>query len=446
MRGGLAPRVPLPAERSTADAAPQPHRARRVSLWKAIIDGVEFTPAYIGFLGYIFVITTLVFPRADVAMAAAVLGMLLPQSGGYRFPATLRWLVALTAWCALGILMTSHAGVVAEEVYALIKLCVIVFVAANTLRTRAQINFFLIFFLACYAFFPARAGLFAFVFYGGGRVAWRGLFGNPNDLAAMTLLALSMCLGMFFSGRHALLRLISMSGVGLLSLVVMLTQSRGALVAMFVFGFAALLSTKGKQRLKLIYALLLAAGVGAAVAPKSVWERFAGLANVGTETEKLQEVDPEGSAEQRWEIWKVARRITADHPIFGVGWGAYPYEHRDYALRPEFKPTARGGRDTHSTLFNVVAETGFVGLALFSGVFLSAVLFAERARRAARHVLPDDATMLLYLELGLLAYFVAGIWGSYGKLSLTYVHTLVIWAYAAMTIRTLRSSASASLS
>ncbi|MGZ8412835.1 MAG: DUF5935 domain-containing protein, partial [Gemmatirosa sp.] len=175
---------------------PRPSPARRVSLWKAIVGGVEFTPAYIGFLGYIFVITTLVVPIADVAMAVAVLGMLLPQAGGYRFPPTLRWLVALTVWCAFGILTTSHPSIVSDEVYALGKLCVIVFVAANAIRSRAQINFFIIFFLACYAFFPARAGLFAFLFYGVGRVAWRGLFGNPNDLAAMTLLALSMCLGM----------------------------------------------------------------------------------------------------------------------------------------------------------------------------------------------------------------------------------------------------------
>jgi hypothetical protein len=63
-------------------------------------------------------------------------------------------------------------------------------------------------------------------------------------------------------------------------------------------------------------------------------------------------------------------------------------------------------------------------------------VFAERTRRALRRALPEDAAMLLYLELGLLAYFVAGIWGSYGKLSLTYVHTLVLWAYAVMMVRT----------
>ncbi|WP_284352879.1 O-antigen ligase family protein [Roseisolibacter agri] len=421
-------------------AGPLPE-TRRTSLLKAILGGVEFTPAYVGFLGYIFVITTLVVPIADVAMAVAVFSMLLPQPGGYRFPPTLRWLVALTAWCALGLTMTGHPGTVTEEVYALIKLCVIVFVAANVLRTRGQINFFLIFFLACYAFFPARAGLFAFLFYGGGRVAWQGLFGNPNDLAAMSLLALSMCLGLFFSARHTLLRLVSMAGVGVLSLVVLLTQSRGAMVAMFVFAFAAIVSTKGKQRLKLIYALAIAGVVGAYVAPKSVWDRFAGLANFGTETAQLKAVDPEGSAEQRWEIWKVARRITVENPILGVGWGAYPLEHAVYAQRPEFKRTARGARDTHSTLLNVVAETGFPGLVIFSGIFLSAVLFAERTRRAARRVLPEDATMLLYLELGLLAYFVAGIWGSYAKLSLTYVHTLVLWAYATMMMRTLRAQA-----
>jgi O-antigen ligase len=406
-----------------------------------LVGGVEFTPGYVAFLVYIAVVTTLVVPIADVAMAVAVFTMLIPQPGGYRFPAPMRWMTALLIWLTLGVALSPYAAVVSDQVYGFLKLAVIAFVAVNVIRTRGQITFFIIFSLACYAFFPARAGIFAHFVYGGsgygGRTAWKGIFGNPNDLAAMTLLPLSTCLGILFAGRNALLRLVSLAGVGVLGLVILLTQSRGAMVALSVFVIAALVTTRGRQRRQRAGALLLGGLAGAALTPASTWERFAGLANA-TQIDNLQAVD--GSAEQRFEIWKVARRITMEHPITGIGWGAYGIEHGIVAQRSEFKRTAGGQRDTHSTYLSMSAEAGLVGLMLFVGILGSTVLYAERVRRRVRQVLPADATQLLYLELGLLAYCIAAVWGSYAKLPPTYVHVMLIWAFAEMTRRTAESS------
>jgi hypothetical protein len=71
-------------------------------------------------------------------------------------------------------------------------------------------------------------------------------------------------------------------------------------------------------------------------------------------------------------------------------------------------------------------------------MLLSVVRYAERVRRAARRVMPADALMLLYLELGLLAFLVAAIWGSYESLPPTYVHLVLIWAFASVAEQTLR--------
>jgi O-antigen ligase len=299
----------------------------------------------------------------------------------------------------------------------------------------------IVFFLACFAFWPARAGILAYFIYGGsgfgGRTAWKGLFGNPNDLAAISLLPLSMCIGLFFSARNRALQLASFAGVGVLSMVVVLTQSRGALVAMLVFALASLLTTRGKQRIRLAVAFAVVSAAAVPFIPQSAWERYAGLLKIGGSKTDLTAAGDQGSADQRFEIWKVARRITGEHLLTGVGFGAYKLEHRLVAMRPEFRPTARGGRDPHSTYFAVAAETGLPGLVSFFGVFAAAVLFAERVRRAARQARPDDAMLLLYLQLGLLAYFVAGIWGSYEKVPITYVHAAVLWAFASVVRRAL---------
>ena len=93
-------------------------------------------------------------------------------------------------------------------------------------------------------------------------------------------------------------------------------------------------------------------------------------------------------------------------------------------------PTALGQRDTHSTYLNVLAETGYPGLLLFLALLWVAVHEAEQARRHCRRAQPRLALQLKYLELGLLAFLVAGVWGSFGKLSFLYLHLALLWSVA----------------
>jgi hypothetical protein len=82
-----------------------------------------------------------------------------------------------------------------------------------------------------------------------------------------------------------------LTGVGVLALIIMLTQSRGAMLAV---GTGTLMLVVTSQRRGRDLALLtLLVGGAAIMAPKGVWERLAGLANVSVE-EGMQDVDPEG--------------------------------------------------------------------------------------------------------------------------------------------------------
>jgi hypothetical protein len=65
---------------------------------------------------------------------------------------------------------------------------------------------------------------------------------------------------------------------------------------------------------------------------------------------------------------------------------------------------------------------------LFLTVIGATVLDAERTRRRAKLRNPAGAMQLFYMELGLLGYLVAGIWGTYGQLVLTYLHIAIIYA------------------
>lgn len=441
-----APQAPAPpappraAQRSRA-AAPAPvsgaaavARPSLRELWRLVTDGVEWTPVYVGFLVYVFVVTTFQLNVADWAIGIAAVGLLV-QREPLRFPPLLLWFAVYIAWGFIGYTQSDYGPTVFKRLEDMAKLWVIVLVAVNALRTRAQLRFFLLFFLAAYAFYPVRGAYFNYYLYGqkpGGRAVWKFTYDNPNDLATLSILALSICAGVIYTEREKIIRTLSLVGVGMLTLLVFMTQSRGAIIALSVFAIFALRNSKRAQRARTFVIFGAVAAVLAMFAPSSVWDRLKGLENV-TNTENLREVDEEGSAEQRFEIWRVARKIIRTNPISGVGLGAYKNAHEVYAMDSEFKRTARGNRDTHSTLLNVAAESGFVGLMIFVGMFATLAWRAEKVRRRARTVLPDTAQQLTYLMLGLLAYFLAGLFGSYGHLNFTYIFAALLWAFVQKT-------------
>jgi O-antigen ligase len=170
--------------------------------------------------------------------------------------------------------------------------------------------------------------------------------------------------------------------------------------------------------------MLLYACVGALVIslsiPATVWERLSGITML-TSTSTIAMADPEGSAEQRFAIMKTAWQIFLDHPLFGIGLGAYPNANAAYA--PQL-----GRRDTHNTYLNLAAELGLPGLLLWCALVWSVLGHAYRSRKRAGA--GDLAIQQAWLERGLWAYLVAGFFGTYAKLSFPYMILGVLWCSA----------------
>ena len=63
----------------------------------------------------------------------------------------------------------------------MVKLWLIVLLAYNALQGRRQIQFYMVFFLGCFAAFPVRGAMFNTFLYGEeGRVVWVGIFSNTQ--------------------------------------------------------------------------------------------------------------------------------------------------------------------------------------------------------------------------------------------------------------------------
>lgn len=422
--------VARPASPYRAGGAPGaavPRASRRV--WRERIRWTLVFSSFFAFVGGV------VASRLAIGQPMMVLGLLgvLMQTEPLRIGPVPTLLAGWTLWGALGYFMSPHPDAVWNPLVQLMKLCVITLVGINALRTRAQIRAYCAFVLFAFLIYPGRGALLNWMtganVVAGSRAIWNGVYANPNDLAGICLLLLSIALAVAVGERDRRFKLAALGTAGFIAFIIFITQSRGALIALGVFVLVALQRMPKKQRLR---AVLVAGVLGAVVvffAPSSVWNRLSGLKNA-TNTDNLSQVDAEGSAEQRFEIWKVASTIIAEHPVTGVGIGAYNDEHGEVAQRPQFKPTAHGRRDTHSMYLNVLAETGVPGFLVFASLLLVTVRSVERVRRRIEVAFPNDALQLQFLELGLLALCIAAIWGSYAKLNMLYLQLVLMWAMA----------------
>jgi probable O-glycosylation ligase (exosortase A-associated) len=425
-----APGVPAPA-RPAPPQREQPPVLEEVASARMPWVGVQWTLVYLGFLGYVFAVTTYRLPIGDISMAIALIG-LLTQRDRFRFPALIVSFALFLVWAVIGYSLTRDPALVYLRLQVVGKLMVISLVAVNALRTRANIRFFIFFWLACFAFFPVRGALFNYYVYGEtvyGRAAWNYIFSNPNDLAAYCILQLGLALGLVSLEKRGPVKWATIAGLAVLPLLILLTRSRGAFL-----GFAAFLLLVVVGHRKRGKAIVITAILGAlviSIAPEDVLDRVRGLEKVqSTEASELAEADAEGSALQRYEIWKVARTIIRDYPVAGVGLGAYPAMHARYARRANFNPTARGRRDTHSTYLNLAAETGFVGLFIYVVGYVGALFRVNTIRRRAKTLLPHTAQTLYVYQAALLGFFTSAVFGSMAHVSFLALSAIVTLALA----------------
>ena len=108
---------------------------------------VNWTPAFVGLLAYVFVIMTYRLPIGTVVMAGALVSLLL-QRQSLRVPLFLWLFAAWTAWAVVGYLTTPYPGVVRESLIERGKLLLVTLVAINALRTGTQVRYFMLFTLA----------------------------------------------------------------------------------------------------------------------------------------------------------------------------------------------------------------------------------------------------------------------------------------------------------
>jgi O-antigen ligase len=367
------------------------------------------------------------FPElfTEVAIYLALLGLALrPQGVGFSTP--LRWALVFLLWAFMTALFAIAPEKAWQVLLELLKTLVIFFVVVNVLRTPQQLRFYLLLILLAFVIFPARGTLQNYVTGNTlqGRAIWNKMYGNSNDLAAITLLMLGSALAIAtVKTQNARVRLAAAALVPVALLIILLTQSRGAFIGLLV-GFGPPLLTRLRKRPSGTTPVLIVLGVIALLVPAASWHRFEGITNL---SETIGGADKHGrppgredrldefassSARQRFEILKTGLQIAESHPVLGVGIGCYGEANARYA--PQL-----GARDAHNSYVSVAAEMGFPGLLLWLGLVGSVLLQVRRCR--ARLEANDRTIQVLWIERAVIAYLVAGFFGTYSGLTMFYL-------------------------
>ena len=222
----------------------------------------------------------------------------------------------------------------------------------------------------------------------GGRAI--GSFGQPNELGAFLAMFTAFAAAQLPAARHWVARLV-LGGVVVAGVfAVVLTVSRGAVLAL-----AAALLFVALRSSRVLTLILVVAGVSSPLwAPDYLKERMMGTQ---VESETSDEVSLEGSAQLRVDTWRAIFKVVSEHPLEGVGFSGLSsvLPAAGDELGVEVKETA------HNTYLRFLGEMGVLGLLLFVALLWRCWTLARDGMRLAR----DRADR--QLALGLAAATVA---------------------------------------
>ena len=264
------------------------------------------------------------------------------------------------------------------------------------------------------------------------------MLGDENDLALGCATAFPFAFYGFerFSGRR---RWASAAVGGLLIIAIVKSFSRGGLVALAAVGFYCWLASKHKLRalvtVTLSGALLML--LAQTMSCRANLEDL-GCESYGSRMSTMFNTN-EGTAEGRRFLWAAARNMWMDNPILGVGVGNFKhlagrYQPKEGYEKPEYQDRDYSGTVTHSLYFQLLAETGSVGILLLASVLWAHFQTLRRSRRqiASQPNVSDDLKRDVELYSGALGGAVIGYCAAGAFLSVAYYPYL--WYFSAMAV------------
>jgi hypothetical protein len=200
-----------------------------------------------------------------------------------------------------------------------------------------------------------------------------GSFGQSNELGAFLAMFTAFAAALLPAARRWLARITLAAAVVAGSVAVVLTVSRGAVVALA----ASLLLVTLRSSRALTLALLAVLVTSPLWAPDYLKERVMGTQ---VESETSDDVALEGSAQIRVDTWRATLKVVSEHPLDGVGFAGLGYVLP--AAGEELGVDVK--ESTHNTYLRFLGELGVLGLALLLALMWRCWTLAREGMRLAR--------------------------------------------------------------
>lgn len=336
------------------------------------------------------------FPFSQIVAVSLILGLLFSKEPK-KIPLnalTMLWLTWVL-WMCITTLMAIDSSHSAWEWERTMKIQLMVLATIMVMTTRARMTKLVWVIVISIGFYGVKGGLFTLA-TGGNYLVWgppmTHITGN-NEIAFALVMTLPLMRYLQLETENRWVRIGLVVSMFLVSASIVGSYSRGAFLAGSAMVMSLILKSKNKFRIGVV--LVILGVVAAAYIPQKWEDRMA----------TIQTYEMDASAMGRINAWKFAINLAKDHPISGGGFDTFlPDLFRVYAPVPD------DFHDAHSIYFEVLAEHGFVGLAIFLLLGVAALRNGSRIARLSkdRESLRWIQNLSSMVQVSIIGYAVGG--------------------------------------
>ncbi len=291
------------------------------------------------------------FPFVQVVAITTLIAMLFSGEPKRMLwtPLTVVWLSFVT-WMCLSTLFAVYPEAAWENWWLVMKIQLMILATLLLMQSKERLHTLIWVIVLSIGYFGIKGGVFT-VLTGGKYTVWgpaQSFIAGNNEMALALLITLPLMRYLQLHTANKWIRRGLGVGMVLVGLSIAGSYSRGA----FVGSAAMLIMLWLKTRRKLLIGIPLVAIalVTFSFMPQQWHDRMA----------TIQNYEQDRSAMGRLNTWQFAYHLALDRPLTGAGFQAFSAE-----LFARYAPDPDDVHDAHSIYFEVLAEQGFVGLALF---------------------------------------------------------------------------------
>ena len=237
-----------------------------------------------------------------------------------------------------------------------------------------------------------------------------GPFGDPNFFGQLMILPVAFGLQRLAGARSLGPRVAALVTVVLCGATVVVTYSRGSLIALVVVIVIWLWSTPTpRTRAVILFCGIGALVIGSLILPSVYRERVSEVQSVIPGLANGRQATSDDALRGRQSALIVGWRMFADHPLVGVGAGNFQSRYLEYAASVGI---LRSGEQLapHSLITQVASETGLLGVVVFGSIVAGAFAGLRRSRKAFLAIdLTEDARLVAAIRNALTGYLVASL-------------------------------------